>query len=116
MSKESMARITSPEAIARRKANPWTLARREEFLQKQTNEDVQKKREIFDQLNQAREEADALEHLHAIENQATKGKNHVNSNNDSRGVRYGQINQPTQPQPDRSFDDPSNQKAAAIPF
>lgn len=60
MSKESMLRITSPEAKARRKADPWTLEKLNAHLLSQTNDDVAKKREIFASLDkkQQKEEID----------------------------------------------------------
>jgi hypothetical protein len=51
MSKESMARITSPEAKAKRKDDPWTLEKRDAHLLAQTNDDVSRKREIFASLD-----------------------------------------------------------------
>lgn len=54
MSAESFARITSPEAKAKRKADPWTLEKRDAYLLAQTNEDVSRKREIFSKMDDAK--------------------------------------------------------------
>lgn len=65
MSKESMLRITSPEAKARRKADPWTLEKRDAHLLSQTNDDVAKKRKIFSNLISGKEKAEQDEYIKA---------------------------------------------------
>lgn len=69
-------------------------------------------RAIFEQ----QEAEDAAEYLQAIENQANKGKHHVNSNNDPRRVGNREIKQSAEYESRSSSTYSSSKEAAPIPF